>query len=142
MANEYLQIPIRTDLITRQQELKRCSLNDSVANMFRLISITHFGECKQDDSFGNELWEFDFETVYNMQAFKERLSQSLQNTVTRHEKRLSNIKVNVAIEQVLTTIYKKRIRQRIQISLEGTIRKTNEPFKHQELFFMGPLSYY
>ena len=142
MANDFLQIPLRTDLLTNQQDLKRCSLTDSVANMFRLISITHFGENKQDDSFGNELWEYDFEIVDNMQAFKEKLSQSLQNTVIQHEKRLSNIKVNVIIEQVLTTIYKKRIRQRIQIVLEGTIRKTNEPFKHQEVFFMGPLSYY
>ena len=142
MANDFLQIPLRTDLLTNQQDLKRCSLTDSVANMFRLISITHFGENKQDDSFGNELWEYDFEIVDNMQAFKEKLSQSLQNTVIQHEKRLSNIKVNVVIEQVLTTIYKKRIRQRIQIVLEGTIRKTNEPFKHQEVFFMGPLSYY
>ncbi|MBD3661282.1 MAG: GPW/gp25 family protein [Arenibacter algicola] len=142
MANEFLQIPLKLNLITAQQHLKRCSLNDSVTNMIRLISTTHYGENKQDDTLGNELWENDFETVDNIQAFKERLSESLQNTLIRHEKRLSNIKVSVGFEQVLTTVYKRRVRQRIQISIEGTIRKTNETFKHQEVFFMGPLSYY
>lgn len=142
MANEFLQIPLQLNLITGQQHLKRCSLNDSVTNMIRLISTTHYGENKQDDTLGNELWENDFETVNNIQAFKERLSESLQNTLIRHEKRLSNIKVSVGFEQVLTTVYKRRVRQRIQISIEGTIRKTNETFKHQEVFFMGPLSYY
>lgn len=142
MAKEFLQIPIQANLITSQQHLKRCSLKDSVANMIRLISTTHFGENKQDDSLGNELWENDFETVNNLQAFKERLSESLQNTLIRHEKRLSGIKVNVGFEQVVTTVYKKRVRQRIQISIEGTVQKTNEKFKHNEVFFMGPLSYY
>ncbi len=142
MAKEFLQLPIQLGHITSQQHLKRCSLNDSVTNMIRLICTTHFGENKADDSLGNELWENDFETVSNIQAFKERLSESLQNTLIRHEKRLSGIKVSVGFEQVITTVYKKRVRQRIQIDIEGTVRKTNETFKHKEVFFMGPLSYY
>lgn len=142
MAKEFLQLPIQAKLITSQQHLKRCSLNDSIANMIRLICTTHFGENKQDSSLGNELWENDFETVDNIQAFKEKLVESLQNTLIWHEKRLSNIKVNVGFEQVLTTVYKRRVRQRIQITIEGKIRKTNETFKQQEVFFMGPLSYY
>ena len=142
MAKEFLQLPIQANLITTKQHLKMCSLNDSIANMIRLICTTHFGENKQDSSFGNELWENDFETVDNIQAFKEKLGESLQNTLTWHEKRLSNIKVNVGFEQVMTTAYKRRVRQRIQITIDGTIQKTNESFKQQEVFFMGPLSYY
>jgi phage baseplate assembly protein W len=142
MANDFLQIPLQTDLIARQKRLSRCSLYDSVAAMIHLIAITHFGEYKQDDSFGNELWEYDFETIDNAQVFKEKLSESLEQTIIQHEKRLHGIKVSVGFDQVLTTVYNRRVRQRIQIAIEGTLRKTNEPFAYHEVFFMGPLSYF
>ena len=142
MANDFLQIPLQLDLITRKKQLKRCSLYDSVAGMMRLITTTHFGENNQDESFGNALWDCDFETIENIQAFKERLADSLKDTITVHEKRLTAIKVGIAFDQVMTTVYNRRVRQRIQIIIEGTLRKTNEPFTHQEVFYMGPLSYY
>ena len=142
MAKDFLQIPLQAGIVTRQKELKRSTLTESVADMIHLITITHFGENKQDESFGNELWENDFETIDNIQAFKEKLAESLQIAVTQHERRLSGIKVNVGFEQVMTTVYNRRVRQRIQITIEGTLRKTNEPFTHNEVFFMGPLSYY
>ena len=142
MTKDFLQIPLQAGLVTRQKELKRSKLTESVADMIHLITITHFGENKQDESFGNELWENDFETIDNVQVFKEKLAESLQIAVTQHERRLSGIKVNVGFEQVMTTVYNRRVRQRIQITIEGTLRKTNEPFTHNEVFFMGPLSYY
>jgi phage baseplate assembly protein W len=142
MPNEFLHIPINTELITSQKQLTRCSLNESVADMMHLIIITHLGENKQEETFGNELWEHDFETIENIQAFKERISESLQKAIIQHEKRLTDVKVGVVFEQVLTTVYNRRVRQRIQIIIEGTLRKTNETFSHEEMFFMGPLSYY
>jgi phage baseplate assembly protein W len=142
MAYDFLQIPLQTSLITKQKSLKRCSLYESVAGMMRLITITRFGENKQDESFGNELWEYDFENIDNIQSFKENLSESVRKTIAEHEKRLSSIKVSIGFEQVVTTIYSRRVRQRIQINIEGTLLKTNEPFSHHEVFFMGPLSYY
>jgi hypothetical protein len=142
MANDYLQIPLRLDLVTRQKDLKRCPLSDSVAGMIHLIAITHFCENKQDESFGNELWEFDFETIDNAQAFKERLAESLGGAIIKHEKRLSSVKVSVGFDQVVTSVYKRRVRQRIQIGIQGTLSKTNESFIHNEVFYMGPLSYY
>jgi len=142
MANDFLQIPLQTELITRKKQLKRCSLNESVAGMMRLMTTTHFGENKQDDSFGNELWEYDFENIDNVQAFKEKLSESLRDAIAQHERRLNTVKVNIGFDQVLTTVYNRRVKQRIQIGIEGTLRKTNEPFTHHEVLFMGPLSYY
>lgn len=142
MAKDYIKIPIQAGLITSKQEVKRCSLSESVTDMIRLITTTHFGENKQDDSFGNELWEHDFIAIENVQAFKEKVADSLQKAISQHEKRLSNIKVNVRFDQIMTTVYNRRIRQRIQIITNGILRKTNEPFSHTEVFFMGPLSYY
>ena len=129
-------------MVSAQKQLKRYSLSESVAGLIHLISITHFGENKEDESFGNELWENDFENIANIQAFKEKLAKSLLEDISIQEKRLNGIKVIIGFEQVLTTVFNRRVRQRIQITVEGTLRKTNEPFVHQEVFFMGPLSYY
>ena len=142
MANDFLQLPLQLDQVTRKKEVKRCSLYESVAGMMHLIIVTRFGENKQDESFGNELWENDFETIDNVQAFREKLAESLLKVIMQHEKRLSGIKVSVGFEQVVTTVYSRRVRQRIQITIEGTLKKTNESFLHNEVFFMGPLSYY
>lgn len=142
MADDYLQIPLQPGLVIQRKQLKRCSINDSVSAMVRLITTTHFGENKQDDSFGNELWEHDFETVVNVQDFKESMAETLKAAIIQHEKRLDSVKVSIGFDQVLTKIDNRRIRQRIQIIIEGNLRKTNEPFSHSEVFFIGPLSYY
>jgi hypothetical protein len=142
MPKDFLQVPLQLSMVSAQKQLKRYSLSESVAGLIHLISITHFGENKEDESFGNELWENDFENIANIQAFKEKLAKSLLEAISIHEKRLNGIKVIIGFEQVLTTVFNRRVRQRIQITVEGTLRKTNEPFVHQEVFFMGPLSYY
>jgi phage baseplate assembly protein W len=142
MANDYLQLPIRTGLIIAQNNLKRCSLSESVCGMIHLIILTHFGENKHDGTFGNELWDHDFETIDNIHSFKEQISESLKKAVILHEKRLTDVKVNIAFEQALTTVYNRRIKQKIQISIDGTLCKTNEQFSFREMFFTGPLSYY
>jgi phage baseplate assembly protein W len=142
MANDYLKLPIQTGLIMGQNSLKRCSLSESVSDMIHLIILTHFGENKQDVSFGNELWDHDFETIDNIHSFREKIAESLKTAVTRHEKRLTDVKVNIGFEQSMTSVYKRRIKQKIRIRIEGTLIKTNEAFSFGEMFFMGPLSYY
>jgi len=142
MPKDFLKIPLEVSLVTTQKQLKRSSMSESVAGLIHLVTITQFGENKEDESFGNKLWENDFENITDVQAFKEQMTRSLEATITLHEKRLAHVKVSVAVEQVLTTVTNRRVKQRIQITVEGALRKTNEPFKHREVFFMGPLSYY
>ncbi|HEY4785971.1 MAG TPA: GPW/gp25 family protein [Bacteroidales bacterium] len=142
MVHDFLQMPLQVDLVTRQKPLKRCSLYESVAGMIHLVLTTRFGEIKCDESFGNELWEHDFENIDNVQAFKDRLSESLRRAISVHEKRLTDVKINIGFEQVLTTLYNRRVRQRIEINLEGVLSKTNEEFTYHDVFFTGPLSYF
>jgi hypothetical protein len=142
MANDYLQLPVQAGMILRQNNLKRCSLSESVSGLIHLIILTRFDENKEDPSFGNELWDHDFETIENIHSFNEIIAESLKSSIAEHEKRLTNIRVNIVFEQAMTTVYHRRIKQRIHISVEGTLIKTNEPFSHREMFYLGPLSYY
>ena len=110
--------------------------------MIHLISITHFGECKHDETFGCEIWENDFEIITNSQLFKDQLKTSILKTIKNHEPRLSLVSVNIQMEQVEYRMNNRRTKTRIELKVNGTLTKTNELFSHLEHFFIGPLSYY
>lgn len=143
MFTTFLNNPVRFGAIIRKAETHRVDLKQSIHNMIHLILTTSYGEVKHDPFFGCEIWQFDFENIYNPHAFKEDLKRSLQNSIRKNEKRLSRVSVDLQIEQmeILTRIKNKRIKTRILVLVSGLIEKTNEEFVHQEVFFIGPLSY-
>lgn len=138
---DYYQIPFRFNQLTERQDHPKCELAESVVSMLHLITITHFGECKFDETFGCEIWEHDFENITNTQLYKEQLRKSIQQTIEVYEPRLSISRVDIQIEQVDSQIGKKRTKSRINLHVKGTLSKTNEPFSFKEQFYIGPLSY-
>ena len=80
-------------------------------------------------------------TITNTQAFRDQLKKALQETIEKHEKRLSRIRVDVQVDQVEYRVKGVRTKTRIGVSVNGTLSKTNEPFSFAEQFFIGPLSY-
>jgi phage baseplate assembly protein W len=142
MIANYYKLPLQLNRISRKEEHPKCNLADSVAAMVHLISVTYFGECKHDESFGCEIWEHDFENIVNTQTYRDQLKDSIKQTIQEQEPRLSNIWVDVQIEQIENKLFQRRIKSRIQLKVEGTLTLTNEPFLHIDQFFIGPLSYY
>ncbi len=143
MFTTFLNIPINLGEIKQKAEARRISVKNSIHNMIHLIITTNYGEVRHNPSFGSDIWKYDFENIYNPHSFKEELKKSLQNSIKTNEKRLVNINIDLQIEQVEVPlrVKNKRIKTRIFVVVTGVIEKTNEPFTHQELFFIGPLSY-
>lgn len=143
MFLSYLDIPIDFGRLIRKDEAKRVDIKQSIHNMIHLIITTSYGEVRHDPTFGWDIWQFDFETIYNPYAFKEELKRSLHRAIAQYEKRLTNIAVELQVEQmeVITRIRNKRVKTRIILVVNGLIEKTNESFSHREVFFIGPLSY-
>jgi phage baseplate assembly protein W len=143
MFTEYLNIPVDFGGLIKKAELKRIDITQSIRKMIHLILTTSYGEARFDPMFGCEIWAHDFETIYNPHSFKEDLKKSLQNTIKRNEKRLSNVTIDLQIEQleVGSKIKNKRIKTRVALTVNGSIEKTNDVFSHKEVFFIGPLSY-
>ncbi len=142
MMTEYYKLPLKLEEITQKKEHKKCSMAESVAAMVHLIAVTYFGECKHDTSFGCEIWEHDFENISNPQQHRERLIKSIQNTITKHEKRLTDIIVDIQIQQIDYIQLQRRVKSRITLKVKATLVETNEPFTHYDQFFIGPLSYF
>lgn len=142
MISNFYKLPLRLGEVTQKKEHNKCSLAESVNGMIHLIAITCFGECKHDESFGCEIWEHDFENISNSQEYREKLINSIKSTIEKQEKRLSNIVVDIQIEQVDYTAFQRRVKSRIKLKVLGQLTSTNESFAHNDEFFIGPLSYY
>ncbi|NLO02366.1 MAG: hypothetical protein GX126_08645 [Bacteroidales bacterium] len=140
---DYLDIPLSMKEIINQKDLSRVDLMRSVHNMIHLITMTSYNEVKHDPSFGTEISNYDFENIYNTHYLKDELERSILNSVRNNEKRLVNVNIFLQIDQVEFTnkVKYRRVKTQIKMVIEGVIDKTNEPFRHTETFFIGPLSY-
>lgn len=140
---DYLDIPILLNEIMNQKDLKRIDLKSSIHNMIHLITVTSYSEVKHNPTFGTEISNYDFENIYNTHSLKDELKKSILDSIRSNEKRLTNLTIDLQIDQVeiRTKVYNKRIKTQIRLIIEGVIDKTNELLKHQETLFIGPLSY-
>ena len=141
---DYLNIPLSLKEVINQKDLPRVDLKRSIHNIIHLITMTSYNEVKHDPSFGTDISNYDFENIYNPYYLKNELEKSILNSVRNNEKRLINVNINLQIDQMEFTskIRNRRIKTQIKLVIEGVIDKTNEPFRHTEAFFIGPLSYY
>lgn len=142
MPKDYYRFPFQPDRLMRKEEHARCSLPDSVAGLIHLIAVTSFGEYRHDSTFGCEIWEHDFENIGNSQIYKERLRNSIQFSIEKHETRITNVKVSIQIDQIDYREVSHRIKSRIRLRVDALLAHTNEPFVYNDQFFIGPLSYY
>ncbi|MBN1820502.1 MAG: GPW/gp25 family protein [Prolixibacteraceae bacterium] len=140
---EYLDIPLQLKEIKDQKDARRIDMKKSIHNIIHLVTVTAYNEVRHAPDFGTEIWKYDFENIYNTHLLKDELKKSIHKSIRNNEKRLSNISINLQIEQVeLSKIVKnRRVKTQINMIINGTINKTNEPFEHHETFFIGPLSY-
>jgi phage baseplate assembly protein W len=142
MISEYYYFPLKPVELIQKREHPRISLKDSVSRVIHLITITHFGEYKPDESLGCEIWDFDFDNITNYQLFKEQIKKSFLRTFEKYEPRLSQIKIDIQIQQVEIRVKNRRTKSQITLKVDGVLTKTNEPYSYTENFFIGPLSYY
>lgn len=140
---EFQDIPVPLSQIMNQKMVRRVDLKNSIHNMIHLITISSYNEVKHDPLFGTEISEYDFENIYNTHILKDQLKKSVLNSIQRSEPRLKNVTVDLQIEQVEMNqkADQKRVKTQINMEINGIIDKTNEPLKHREVFFIGPLSF-
>ncbi len=142
MNRTYFSLPLNSKNIVSNKEHATCSIKESIANFLHLLTTTYFGECTFDDSFGCNIWEIDFDNLTNVNKVKNIISDSLYDTIKKHEKRLSNVAIEVVLKQKMVAGNSHSIKKRVYLKLSGKVKKTNEDFLFQDNFFIGPLSYY
>ena len=130
-------------VVLEGNELPTCDLRDSISRNLELIIMTRFGEHRHDPGFGCEIWDLDFELIVSENKWEEKLRQSLLNSITTHEHRLSGIQLSVAITEIEKYHLLKQyteIKKRVDIQLSATMHKTGESFAFRNSLFLSPLS--
>ena len=143
MQLEFYTLPLTVEKIMRKQELPRCSLQQSVMQHLHLLLTTSFGEFPADEVFGCGVWDHDFDIVTSAHKLKEMIRLSLMTSITEQEKRLGNVRVEIVLKQEEVAAFQggRRIKKKIDITVNAILKLTNERFSYRDSFFVGPLSY-
>lgn len=143
MQLEYFSLPLALDKVMRQQELAKCSLQDSIIQHLHLLLTTAFGEFPADENFGCMIWDNDFDNVTSAHKLKEIIRQSLLQVIREKEKRLSNVRVELMMvqQELPNDNGASRVKKKIDLTITGTVQLTNERLVFRDGFFIGPLSY-
>ncbi len=137
---DYLKLPLRFETFFQKNKMDRCSLKDSIARNIHLLITTQLEENNQDYTYGSQFWDHDYDIHMTNASRREIVITSLKKQLQQYEKRLLKpvIEVNV-IQKEYKLSDNLQLRRRIEIVVKGNLLRTNEPFRFQTGFFIGPL---
>jgi phage baseplate assembly protein W len=144
MPDLYYSPPLLLSNLLKKRELPRVDLYLSICHNLNMILITQYGENRFDPSYGCSIWDEDFENVYSNYLWQEKAQKDIAQTVSRHERRLSNIDV-VAIlseESFPPTISNPayRVKRRVDVKITGRMTLTNDLFTVSLPVYISPIS--
>ncbi|MGB0949741.1 MAG: GPW/gp25 family protein [Marinirhabdus sp.] len=143
MPKDFYSLPLVPAAFTSNNEHKRCSIKESISRFLHLLATTYYGECTFDESFGNALWEVDFDNLSNNDRLRSIITDSIQDSVKHFEKRLERVGVEIKLRQETSSAKASNyvVRKRIDIFITGKIKQTNEDFSYVESFYIAPISF-
>ncbi len=140
---QYYSLPLLFTDLLKKNDLTKCrDLKESICQNIHLILTSHFGEYKQDPTYGCSIWENDFENIVSINLWKEQVGKSVKLVLINHERRLTNITVKTDISQEeITNSHLKKLKKKVDVAVEANIAETNEPFYFKDSLFISPLSF-
>lgn len=143
MYGIYYKTPIDFKDLMAKKEIDKTNLEHSIAQYINLVATTSFGECKFDELFGCKIWEMDFDLLWDQNTLKDKIKEALKNAIKKHEYRLELTEIEVSITEAKAASYNNnlRMKKKVNIVVNGNVKKTNRAFNFHGYFFVGPLSY-
>jgi hypothetical protein len=138
--SDYLKLPLKFDQFFQKKKLDRCTLKDSIARNIHLLITTQLEENNQDYTYGSQFWDNDYDIHMTNAIRRELVMTTLKRQLQKYEKRLLKpvVEVNV-IQREYRLANNLQLRRRIEIVVKGFLLRTNEPFRFQTSFFIGPM---
>ena len=142
MKDLYYKIPFDFKGLTKGQDIRKVTIEESLAQYISLIITTIFGEYKYDDNFGTIIWETDFNLLANANQLKDIIKDSVFSKVKEYEKRLTVTDVTLSVSEDTVSYTKNiRVKKRLDIVVYGIIKKTNQPYYYKSSYFLAPFSF-
>jgi phage baseplate assembly protein W len=142
MKDLFYKIPLDFKKLTSGEDIRKVTLEESLAQYISMIITTIFGEYKYDTEFGTMIWETDFNLLANVNQLKDAIKESVFEKVKRYEKRLNITDVTLSVsEDTLSYTTNIRVKKRLDIVVYGIINKTNQPYYYKSSYFLAPFSF-
>jgi phage baseplate assembly protein W len=142
MKDLYYKIPIDFKALSAGQNLRKVTIEESLAQYISLIITTIFGEYKYDNDFGTIIWETDFNLLANPNQLKDMIKESVHEKVKKYEQRLTVTDVTLTVSEYTVSYTKNiRVKKRLDIVVYGIINKTNQPYYYKSSYFLAPFSF-
>lgn len=119
------------------------SIAENIAQHIQLLITTRFNENRYDVSYGNEIWELEFENALSNMQWEDKFADSVIKTVTLYERRIYNPTVSIhsnLTEKVWPLKDYTEIKKRVVIILKALLVDTNENFSFKTELFLSPMS--
>ena|ERR1700744_117052 len=143
MAVPLYKKPLPLGGILKGNTIEKQDVGASISQFIELLIFTRFGEHRHMPDFGCEIWDLDFELIISESLWEEKLRQSLLRSVTKFERRLYGIQVEIHIKEV-NKFYPLRniseIKKQVEIVISGKVQKTGENYRFSTLLYLSPLS--
>jgi predicted component of type VI protein secretion system len=143
MKHRYYTLPLRLDEVIQGKDLDQCTLEESIRQHIHLLLTTSFGEIEYDTRFGCMVWDTDFDNLSAVNKLRDQLKQSVRSVILQYEQRLENVSAEIAIrqEEAQDSSSGRRVKKRIILQINGTMKLNHQPFSFTDSFLAGPLSY-
>jgi phage baseplate assembly protein W len=138
----FYKIPIDFKKLTIGEDIRKVTIEESLAQFIALIITTVFGEYKYDEEFGTIIWETDFNLLANPNLLKDQIKESVFDKVKKYEKRLIVTDVTLSVvEDTLNYEINIRVKKRLDIIVYGIIKETNQPYYYKSSYYLAPFSF-
>ena len=143
MLSRFLSLPLQLDLVPQRGQLASCTIRESIAHHIHLLLTTSLGEMAVNDRFGCGLWDTDFDSLSSRSRLKDHIVQSLDESIRANEPRLERVRTELQLHQdeLASDGTRRRIKNRLDITVSGVLKGTNESIVYRDCFFISPLSY-
>jgi phage baseplate assembly protein W len=135
--------PLPLGGILRGYAADKQDIGASISQYIELIIFTRFGEHRHRPDFGCEIWDMDFELIISESSWEEKLRQSLVRSVTKFERRIYDVKVDIHIKEI-NKFYPLRniseVKKQVEIVISGKVQKTGENYYFSTMLYLSPLS--
>jgi len=138
----YYQTPLRPNSLFSNNSAK-CSLGESISQHIMLIISTPLGKNPSLPDFGCAVWDLQFQLVPSTYKWENKVSESLQEVISKYEKRIKNIIVKVRLTEVeVDYAFRKYpdIKKKARVAINAEMEETGEHFGFSTEIYVSPIS--
>ena len=141
---KYIKLPINFSDVVKGNPRAECSYEESIAQHLMMMITSRYGEVVSKADFGSAIWELEFNQMVKVHKWEELVERSLIDTMSKYEYRLSDLKIDVTLNEVdphLSDLEdRSEVRKQASISVEGKIKHSGTKFMFNTQLLVSPLS--